>query len=133
MNMKSLSVYIYLVQVIGNVSVYLGGFIVFSIICLCMFSLILLVASDSNCEWATFSVWATYLKRWLRIMAPLSIFWIVLPTRETMILVAASEIGEKVITSEKVTTVIDPSVVLLKTWIEKQTLDLQTSITNKVK
>ena len=98
-----------------------------------MFSLILLVASDSNCEWATFSVWATYLKRWLRIMAPLSIFWIVLPTRETMILVAASEIGEKVITSEKVTTVIDPSVVLLKTWIEKQTLDLQTSITNKVK
>ena len=50
-----------------------------------------------------------------------------------MILVAASEIGEKVITSEKVTTVIDPSVVLLKTWIEKQTLDLQTSITNKVK
>ena len=131
--MNSLSVYIYLVQVIGNVSVYLGGFIVFSIICLCMFSLILLVASDSNCEWATFSVWATYLKRWLRIMAPLSIFWIVLPTRETMILVAASEIGEKVITSEKVTTVIDPSVVLLKTWIEKQTLDLQTSITNKVK
>jgi hypothetical protein len=45
----------------------------------------------------------------------------VIPDRQTVLLIAASEIGEKVVTSERVQGVIDPSVELLKTWITQQT------------
>ena len=43
------------------------------------------------------------------------------PDRKTVLLIAASEIGEKVVLNQKVQGVIDPSVELLKTWIEQQT------------
>ena len=59
------------------------------------------------------------------------------PDRKTVLLIAASEIGEKVITNQKVQGVIDPSVELLKTWIEQQTqsirkeMEQQTSTSSK--
>ena len=50
-----------------------------------------------------------------------------------MLLIAASEVGEKIVTSEKITSVVDPSVTLLKTWIEKQTQDIQNSMNHSSK
>ena len=47
------------------------------------------------------------------------------PDRKTVLLIAASEIGERVVTNEKVQGVIDPSVELLKTWIAQQTQAIQ--------
>lgn len=48
----------------------------------------------------------------------------VVPDRQTLMLIASSEIGEKVINSDKITALgstVDPSITLLKTWIENQT------------
>lgn len=52
----------------------------------------------------------------------------ILPDRKTVLLIAASEIGERTLNSEKmaavgnrVASIIDPSIELLNTWIAKQT------------
>ncbi len=50
------------------------------------------------------------------------------PDRRTMIMIASSEVGEKVINSEGVQKVIDPSIDLLKTYMEKEMLSVQKEI-----
>lgn len=44
-----------------------------------------------------------------------------LPSKNTVMLIAASEIGERLVTSQQVVDVVDPSLDLLKTWIKKET------------
>ena len=56
-------------------------------------------------------------------------FGAVIPSQRTMILIAASEFGEKIASTKAVSDMVDPSVNLLKTWMEKQTLDLKDEIT----
>lgn len=50
------------------------------------------------------------------------------PSRQTVLLIAASEMGERVLNHERVNQVIDPGIDLLKTWMEKEKLDLQKSM-----
>jgi len=64
----------------------------------------------------------------------------VLPNRQTVLLIAASEIGERAMNSEKmakindkVVSVIDPSVELLNVWIAKQTEDLRKEMNTQKK
>lgn len=45
----------------------------------------------------------------------------VLPSKNTVLLIAASELGQRLVTSEQVADVVDPSLDLLKTWIKKET------------
>lgn len=54
-----------------------------------------------------------------------SIFFVITPSRQTVLLIAASEIGERVVTSDRVQGVIDPSIELLQTWIRQQTQSIQ--------
>lgn len=44
-----------------------------------------------------------------------------LPTKNTVMLIAASEVGQRLVTSQQVVDVVDPSIELLKTWIKKET------------
>lgn len=44
-----------------------------------------------------------------------------LPTKNTVMLIAASELGQRLVTSQQVVGVVDPSIELLKTWIKKET------------
>lgn len=63
------------------------------------------------------------------IFFSLSVFFMlfnsVIPSRQTVLLIAASEIGEQVATHQRVMDVIDPSVTLLQTWIRQQTQTIQ--------
>jgi len=45
----------------------------------------------------------------------------VLPSKNTVLLITASELGQRLVTSEQVADVVDPSLDLLKTWIKKET------------
>lgn len=45
----------------------------------------------------------------------------IMPSRQTVLLIAASEIGETVINHQRVIGVLDPSIELLQTWIAQQT------------
>lgn len=49
----------------------------------------------------------------------------VLPSKNTVMLIAASEVGQHLVTSERVVDVVDPSLDLLKTWIKKETETLK--------
>ena len=48
-----------------------------------------------------------------------------IPNRQTVLLIAASEIGERVMTHQRVQDVVDPSINLLQTWIQQQTQQIQ--------
>ena len=59
----------------------------------------------------------------------------IVPSRQTVLLIAASEIGERVVNSEKMarvgdrmTAVIDPSIDLLNTYIKKEVASLHAQI-----
>lgn len=44
----------------------------------------------------------------------------VVPSRQTIVLIASSEYGEKILSNPKIGEIVDPSIDLLKTWIEKE-------------
>jgi hypothetical protein len=44
----------------------------------------------------------------------------ILPSKNTVMLIAASELGQRLVTSQQVVDVVDPSIELLKTWIKKE-------------
>ena len=62
--------------------------------------------------------------KWAKRLAGIVVFSIVLqiviPTKQTMIMVAASEVGDKVVKSEKMQQILDPSIDLLQQWIKNE-------------
>lgn len=58
-------------------------------------------------------------------------FSTLLPDRETVLLIAASQIGEKVVESQQVQGILDPSLDLLKTWIEQQTQSIKSQMSRQ--
>lgn len=50
-----------------------------------------------------------------------------IPSKNTIILIGASEFGEKLARSEAVSGIVDPSIELLKAWIEQQTKQIRDS------
>jgi hypothetical protein len=48
-----------------------------------------------------------------------------IPDRQTVMMIAASEIGQRAVNSPNVAAVVDPSLELLKAWIAKTTADLK--------
>jgi hypothetical protein len=48
-----------------------------------------------------------------------------LPSRQTVMLIVASELGERVVSNAQITSVVDPSLELLNAWISKTTQDLK--------
>jgi hypothetical protein len=55
------------------------------------------------------------------IFIPLVLLQVFLPSRQTLLLIAGSEIGEKVTQSRAVAEVVNPGVDLLKAWIKSET------------
>ena len=48
-----------------------------------------------------------------------------MPGRQTVMMIAASEIGQRAVNSASVAGVVDPSLELLKTWIAKTTAEMK--------
>jgi len=55
-----------------------------------------------------------------------------LPSKDTILLIAASEMGEKLIKHENVSKIVDPSLEFLSIWIKNETENLKTK-TNEIK
>jgi MFS family permease len=49
----------------------------------------------------------------------------VIPDRRTVLLIAASQMGEQVLNHPRVNQVVDPGIELLTTWMQKETADLR--------
>lgn len=125
--LNGLSWLVYLIGVVDSVGFVLGLFAFISVISFLFFMVIYVLARVIDPEeWKGEVPFSQELVRGTAVkMIGLSLFIILLdvalPTRQTMILVAGSEIGERVVKSEQVKGIIDPATDLLKTWIEKET------------
>lgn len=61
----------------------------------------------------------------LIVTIPVAIF---MPTKQTMVLIAGSELGEMAIKSEQVQGVVNPGMDLIKAWIAKETDKLKKAV-----
>jgi hypothetical protein len=48
-----------------------------------------------------------------------------MPSRQTVLLIAASQMGEQVLNHPRINQVVDPGIELLTTWMQKETADLR--------
>jgi hypothetical protein len=142
--MNSLSWLIY----IANVSVSLGGFFTFLAV-VCGFAAVVVIIIITVCvldtdyygrslpndQLAKRDIIHKGLKKTAIITATgmflFGTFSTLMPDRETILLIAASEIGEKVVQTEQVKGVFDPSVELLKTWISQQTQSIKSQMSQQ--
>jgi len=130
--MNSLSWMIYLISLAGNLSVAFGFLIGGTVFYLVIRFLYSIWEFDEVVDKTyIFQKLASY-KRVLFVWVPVLVFLIIseaaIPDRRSMVLIAASEVGERVMTQTKLAEAIDPSVTLLKTWIEKETIGLKKEI-----
>lgn len=54
-----------------------------------------------------------------------------IPNRSTVLLIAASEMGEKVLNHPKVEQVVDPSIDLITTWMKNETAEIKKKMDTK--
>ena len=75
------------------------------------------------------------MRQWFRRLLPswlaISLLAIIAPNRETMMLIAASEMGQRLVQSQQVQGIADPSLELLRTWIQRTTDDLKRANTRR--
>lgn len=122
--MNSLSWLIYFAEAVDTFGKMLGTALFISIFALMAASAALVIGHVE--DEPVISSFGKRLAKWtLSILFIGSILSVITPSRQTVLLIAASEIGERVMTSDRVQGVIDPSVELLQTWIRQQTQSIQ--------
>ena len=126
--MNSLSWFIYLISCvssINNILLFAQIFLVFVYI----FSWIQRAGIWDRCntpsreEKYNEEIKPNYIKKQFLILKCLifvSIMTAIIPNKQTMIMIAASEVSQRVYESEKIKNIIDPSVELLQEWIKKE-------------
>lgn len=65
------------------------------------------------------------IKKVVTVLAVAILFVIVLPDRQTILTIVAAQYAENIAKSEKVQTVVDPAIDLLKAWIVEETNHLK--------
>ena len=121
--MNNLSMLIYFANVCESLNSVLNGFLVVFMILTGMLIIITIMAfiEDEPEVAKQTKTWAIKFGIALGIIAVIGTF---VPNKNTVMMIAASEYAEKFVKSEQAQQVIDPSIKLLHTWIEKQITDL---------
>ena len=112
--MNSLSWMIYAIQIAGNItelSLFITIFGSVGIATACLFSYF-----EEAPQWRQ---WV--LSRMLPIVLVAVSIFIFAPNRKTLLLIAASQYGEKLVQSDDVKSVVNPGIDLLKAWIKSET------------
>src|SRR5687768_16369630 len=126
--MNSLSWFIYIAQVVDTLKVLLiSFFVIFGVADVIGLKTALISKFDSLYgEHGKFYVWwEPLVKKSCLILAFTASLIVVVPDRTTMVLIAGSEIGERVMSSDNTKGVINPGLELLKTWISNETLRIK--------
>ena len=124
--MNTLSLVIYFIGMLDVVNIAIGWLIGVSIVMLfCMAGAYFLKSVNGINEVFPALLWKkTYIS-----MLLVGIFLsAVVPSRTTALLIASSEIGERVLSSESVKSAIDPGADLLKTWMNQQKNEIEKKI-----
>lgn len=141
--MNTLSILIYLSSVAGS----LNGFLVFLAVIFGVLAAGALVSYVYHCDETDqysrplpdamrASYKETRTKSWRRmwlflmLMIASGVSSAAMPDRQTVLLIAASEMGERVLNHPRVTEVVDPGIELLTTWMRKETEQLRRTMDN---
>lgn len=130
--MNSLSWLIYLISMLDTLRGFMIAGFVFSCIMFIGSAIFRSVGADEGFSEEIINS-AIRLRNWcLGIAVALAVSISIVPDKNTMVLIAASEIGERVINSDtaqeiagEVRSVVTPSTELLRTWIEDQTRQIR--------
>ena len=116
--MNSLSWFIYLTGIADNV-VLCCAIILFIGVFIGIIGAIFMAIEwdDALSDWPKKSL----IKYYFITMAVTMVVGSVVPSRKTLLLIAASEIGQTAVNSKTAQDVIDPGMDLLKTWIKRET------------
>lgn len=114
--MNSLSWLIYLADVVGAFSHISAAVIAFSAVALFVILLISIIRSDER-DFNSGEFLKNYIKYPIYCLTIFSILTIIIPSQKTVLMIAASEMGEKVITSQKAADIIDPSIEYINKWL----------------
>ncbi len=92
----------------------------------------LVYMTRDDCTRANQAMQTEWYPKWMkRLIAAMVIpFFIaaMMPSKETLVLVAAAEVGQRIVNSDRVTQVLDPSIGLLRSYIEAETISVQKRI-----
>ena len=138
--MNSLSVLIYLAGVAGSINAFVVFLtVVFGVLAAASLVLFLFTLDETDSyhrqlpEDVLTGKRETRKKAWrymwlfLGIMTFTGITASVIPERQTVLLIAASEMGERVLNHPRVDQVVDPGIELLTTWMRTETEKLRAS------
>lgn len=132
--MNSLTLLIYLIHVADQLRGVVGGTLLITVLGFAVWLLVVginfLIEDDDGEDrseigrrwFVTWLGWAKHAA--LPIVIVTLLITVFIPNRQTMLLMAGSQIGEKLATSDGVRSVVDPSVDLLKAWIKNETTKL---------
>lgn len=124
--MNDLSWLIYLIGLSGSLKIAAGFLFTFGVAGYLCYCLITTISNDD------YGVTKKDIKIYpIFILLFLLSVLIVTPSQTTMILIAASEVGEKVVSNDKVVKTVDPAIELLQTWIEAETKRQLESLSEK--
>lgn len=131
--MNSLSWVIYAVDVVASANIIIAGLVVFVIPGLIFCKMIGLfensVRKYIDGEFRSVQLGPDRMPFSIKQMAAawcvLAFVSVIVPGKQTMILIASSEYGEKILNNPKIGEIVDPSIDLLKTWIEKEKKEIE--------
>jgi hypothetical protein len=120
--MNSLSWLIYLSEVTGSISGVFAGLSAFGFVVVIFGFILHMVIKEQI--WPDGKYW---------VLIPIAAMFIsaVIPSKKTVMMIAASEYGEKIIKSKAVEELADPAMDLLKTWIASENARLKAATTEK--
>lgn len=129
--MNSLSWLIYFIGVVGNLDWFFSTLtILLLLVCIgLVIAFFMMLDEDVGKE-----AWAKYRKCCLLFVPAFIVCFLIsslMPSRQTLILIAGSEIGQEVVQSKAVQDVVNPGMDLLKAWIATETTRLKDSVTKK--
>jgi len=132
--MTSLSWFIYFASLVNSISNVFAMAAIVLIVLFCASFIMHGIMNDNVSRNDKETLDANYkyvksIRRPLYWLIPIFIFIsIVVPSRDTLILIAASEIGQKVVFSEQMQNALSPSGELIQTWIKNETQKIQSEI-----
>lgn len=142
--MNSLSLLIYFAGVVGNLASFLS--LITLLLILAMIGSIIfwvIYHDETDSSWRplkddalvecrkTRDLWRKRVLNFALLAIFIGTINAIMPSRQTVLLIAASEMGEKVLNNEKVGQVIDPSIDLITTWMKNETAEIKKKMETK--
>jgi hypothetical protein len=122
--MSNLGLLIYFCSVVGGLKSF---FEICSASCI-IFMIGLVIVTTFACmdnDETIMNFWKRNIKKFIITTITFIVVSVITPSKETMILIAASQYGQEIANNVNPNQLVDPGMKLLKAWIEKQTTELQ--------